>query len=323
MAIFGLLILGLGVFDLAHGETAGTDRPVTCRIGVNVEDLYDLDMARDTFSAILWVWSLCPADQQEPLDAIAFPSASAGLNLGPIKTVDTGSADRYTYRRVQGPFRFNWDMSNYPFDRHRLVIPMDETQYSTSRLVFEADRAASFLTPDIRNSLPEWRVSDLTIDAALSDEASNYGLPNQVGARYARVEASFTLDRVELLTFLKLISPVLAAVFIAFLSFFYDPNDKGSFGSKLGLLVGILFAIILSLRSADASIGDTGRITMLAEVHLVAIGLVVVLACLALRDRRRVERGQTVRHPDWPTLAMVGGLYLLTTAGLVGRAALS
>ena len=157
-AALGLLILILGLFDLAEGEPTATDQPATCRIGVNIEDLYDLDMARDTFSAILWIWGVCPADQPEPLDAIVFPSASGSLNLSPIKAVDTGSADRYTYRRVQGAFRFNWDMSNYPFDRHRLVIPMDETHYGASRLVFKPDKEASFLTADIREHLPEWGI---------------------------------------------------------------------------------------------------------------------------------------------------------------------
>ena len=62
-----------------------------------------------------------------------------------------------------------------------------------------------------------------------------------------------------LVTFLKLTSGVFAGVFIAFLSFFYDPNDRSGFGGKIGMLVGVLFAVLLSLRNADASIGDTGH----------------------------------------------------------------
>ena len=54
------------------------------------------------------------------------------------------------------------------------------------------------------------------------------------------------------MTFLKLTSGVYAGVFIAFLSFFYDPNDRGAFGGKLGLLVGVLFAVLVNLRAADS-----------------------------------------------------------------------
>ena len=106
---------------------------------MNVEDLYDLDMARDTFGAILWVWSVCPSAELKPLETIAFPTASSGPSLGPVETVDVGSGGQYASRRVQGTFRYNWDMDHYPFDRQRVVIPIDETQYGAARLVFEPD----------------------------------------------------------------------------------------------------------------------------------------------------------------------------------------
>ena len=112
-------------------------------------------------------------------------------------------------------------------------------------------------------------------------------------------------------------------VCIAFLSFFYDPNDRGGFGGKLGLLVGVLFAVLINLRTADSSIGDTGELTLVTAIHLVTLGLIVVLALVALRDRRKVERGMEVRHPDWPMLAGVGSIYAIIIAGLILRAAWS
>ena len=299
------------------------EAPVVCRIGVDVEDLYDLDMARDTFGAILWIWSVCPSADVAPLPGMVFPSASAGLNLGPVETVDVPSGGQYAARRVQGTFRFNWDMRHYPFDRQEVVIPIDEAAYGAERVVFEPDARESFLTPDIRDRLSDWSVSDLTLAASISDEASTYGMPGAEGARYARIEVAFTLERQQLLAFLKLTSGVFAGVFIAFLSFFYDPNDRGGFGGKLGLLVGVLFAVLINLRTANSSIGDTGELTLVTAIHLVTLVLIVVLALVALRDRRKVERGMEVRHPDWPMLVAVGSIYGIVIAGLVLRAAWS
>ncbi len=321
LALFGLAFLGLRP---AFGQEATrSDAPAVCRIGINIEDLYDLDMARDTFGAILWIWSVCPTPDFAPLDTIAFPTSAAGLNVGPVTNVPIASGGQYASRRVQGTFRFNWDMDYYPFDRQRVVIPIDETGYSADRLLFEADAAQSFLTPDIRDRLDEWRISDLSLATSVSEEASTYGMPGAHGARYARIEATVMLERAQIMTFLKLTSGVYAAVFIAFLSFFYDPNDRGSFGGKLGLLVGVLFAILVNLRAADTSIGDTGHLTLVTEIHLVTLIFIVVLAILALRARRRVERGAQVRHPDWPALATIGGVYLILVGGLITRAALS
>ena len=111
-------------------------------------------------------------------------------------------------------------MDHYPFDRQTVTIPIDGTEYGADRLIFELGTAQSFLTPDIRDRLTEWQISDLSLAASVSDEASTYGMPGAHGARYARLEATVTLERTQLMTFIKLTSGVYAGVFIALLSFF-------------------------------------------------------------------------------------------------------
>ena len=93
--------------------------------------------------------------------------------------------------------------------------------------------------------------------------------------------------------------------------------------SKLALLVGVLFVVLLNMRAADTSIGDTGHLTLVTEIHLTTLALIVILALVALWDRRRVERGLQVRHPNWPLLAVISSIYGLITAGMVMRAAWS
>lgn len=322
MCILAVLLLLVAMLRPADGQEVPSGAPAVCRIGVDIEDLYDLDMARETFGAILWVWSLCPTAELDPIEAMEFPTAAGGLTQGDILTIPVKTG-QYASRRVQGTFRYNWDMSHYPFDRQHVVIPIDDGRYGADRLVFEPDTQQSFLTPDIRDRLDEWRISDLTVSASISEEPSTYGMPDAEGARYARLEASFDMERAQIMTFLKLTSGVYAGVFIAFLSFFYDPNDRGAFGGKLGLLVGVLFAVLVNLRAADSSIGDTGHLTLVTAIHLVTLAFIVVLASVALKDRRAAERGVTVRHPDWPTLSVIGGTYLLVVAGLILHAAWS
>jgi hypothetical protein len=326
--LFSLLVL-VALAGVAPGPArgqgaAGAQQPRTCRIGVNIEDLYDIDIARDTFGAVFWIWSLCPASSElAPLATVACPTATT-ISPGELTSIDTGaSAERYQYRRVQGVFRHDWDMARYPFDRHRVVIPVDETRDGASVVVFDADAEGSFLTPDILRNRHEWRVTEFAIEASVSEEAETYGLPNIETARYARAEAAFTLTRTGFLTFVKLTAGVFAAAFIALMTFFYDPRDPKGFGGRLGLLVGTLFAVLVNLRTADTVIGDTGRLTLVTEIHLAALALIVVLAALALRDWWRAESLLPVAYPNWLELASTGGLFAVATAGLVARAAWS
>jgi Na+/H+ antiporter NhaD/arsenite permease-like protein len=77
------------------------------------------------------------------------------------------------------------------------------------------------------------------------------------------------------------------------------------------------------MRTVDTTIGDTGHLTLVTDIHLATLALIVALALVALRDRRRSDRGLQLRHPDWPTLAILGGVYALVTIGMIGRAAWS
>jgi hypothetical protein len=312
--VLALLILVGGAASASQPASA----PATCRVGINIEEIYDLDLARDTFGAVLWLWSLCPSPQSAPLKTIALPTGN-NLDLGELRGSPAG-AGYYEYRRVQGTFRHDWDMRHYPFDQQSLVIPIDETELGSAVVVFEPDLPSSFLSAAIRTKLDEWQISEPSLAASVTREPSSYGLPGAEGAGYARLEATISLERTQILTFLKLTSGVFAAAMIALLSLFLDPRDRGTFGSRLGVLAGVLFGVLLSLRAADAFIGDTGRMTLVSEIHLAALGLIVVIATISLVERRHVDGGKPLRHPDWPLVAATAGSYVLLNLALVTRA---
>jgi hypothetical protein len=72
---------------------------------------------------------------------------------------------------------------------------------------------------------------------------------------------------------------------------------------------------------ADATIGDASRLTLVTKIHLVALALIVVIALLALRDRRRADRDVPVRYPNWPLLAAIAGSCAAINAALITQAA--
>jgi hypothetical protein len=318
LALALVLLLAAAVVP-ARSQPAG-EGPQTCRVGVNIEELYDLDPARDTFGAVLWLWTLCPGPQPAPLETIALPTASS-LDLGELRGGPAGDAGYYQYRRVQGAFRHDWDMSHYPFDRQRLVIPIDDTEFGSAVVLFEPDVDSSFLTEAIRSSLEEWDVSELTVEAHVEDDPSTYGLPAAQPEGYARLQASVVLERVHLLTFLKLTAGVFAAALIALLTLFMDSRDRGAFNARLGVLAGVLFGVLLSMRAADAFIGDASRLTLVSNIHLVALALIVAVASISLIERQRVEHGRRVRYPDWPAIVATTTVYVLVNLVLVADAA--
>jgi len=311
-----LVMLTLLVCAPAWSQPTGE----TCRVGINIEQLYDLDVARDTFGAVLWLWSLCPSRQSAPLATIALPTAT-DLSLGELHGSLVDGARYYQYQRVQGTFRHDWNMRHFPFDRQHLVIPIDETELGSAVVVFEPDLESSFLSAGIRAEHEEWDISAPLLEASITKDGSTYGVPDAEDVGYFRLEAKLTLERTQILTFFKLTAGVFAAALIGLLSLFLDPRDRGAFASKLGILAGVLFGVLLSMRAGDALIGDETRLTLVSEIHLAALVLIAAIALNALIDRRRAERGGTVRYPDWPVIAATAGCYVAVNLALVARAA--
>ena len=309
------VLAGLGTRE----GRAQDGQPVTCRLGANVEAIYDIDIANERFGAEFWLWTLCPNGAVDPLQSVTFPSATR-IAPSPIASVPTGDERVYRYRRIQGTFRQDFDMRAYPFDRQRVVIPIDEFQLGAGSVLFEAD-PASFLTPDSLTNRREWQAGDFALTTSVSEEQETYGLPNVAMARYARAEIAFTLSRVGMLTFVKLSAGVVAAGVIAMMSFFYDGRESKGFTSRMGLLIGALFAVLVNLRTADTALGDMGQMTLVTELHLLTLLLILALAAMALRDWWRAEGALPVEYPNWTQFGWTAALYLLGGACLIGRAA--
>jgi hypothetical protein len=256
------------------------------------------------------------------LETIVFRTALPGVQLDEIRSTPVDDGGLYQYRRIEGTFRQDLDMSRYPFDRQRIVMPFDESDLGARVVVFEADVESSSLEPELRSRLDGWEISALDVRASVADQSVDYGLPGEQNLGYARLEVVIELRRnSRLLAFVKPTLGVFAAALIALLAFFLDPRDKGTFSTKLMLLVGVLFAVLLNLRAADALIGDVTRLTLITEIHLVVVVLIVVIALFALREHKRGLRELPMRYPDRPLLAVTAGLYVLINLGLIARAA--
>ena len=64
--------------------------PESCRVGAYVTALSDLAPNKDTFEATLWLWSVCPNDDLQPLETMEFVNAmeatrSYEANVGVIE----------------------------------------------------------------------------------------------------------------------------------------------------------------------------------------------------------------------------------------------
>jgi len=95
-----LCVLPNAPASLAQSDAAAT----TCRVGLYLRGLHSFDPTADTFGADLWLWSVCPTADNQPLQTMEFVNSDDVAVL-----LDVGDDSLWTQRNVDGTFRYDWE----------------------------------------------------------------------------------------------------------------------------------------------------------------------------------------------------------------------
>jgi hypothetical protein len=293
--------------------------PKTCDVGVYLISLQDLNPAQGTFGADFWIWSTCPSKDLRPLDVMDFPT-SVRIDTRLASTFERGDVF-WSYVKVSGVFRHPWNMSNYPFDRHALSIVIENTNAPASEFSYRADRAASQPSRDI--ALDGWRLTGFDLEEQTYVYDTTFGDPAFAGRKqsdYSRLQVSIPIERTRRLSFLTLVAGVYAAFALSAIAFLLGPYNGRR---RANLLAGTFFAVVVNQRIAESVIGRTETITLLDEIHLVAMVAIFGIALAGIQAQRLFDRGATEQASRWD----IRGLwitclsYILVNVGLVWLAA--
>jgi len=82
--------------------------------------------------------------------------------------------------------------------------------------------------------------------------------------------------------FVKLVAGVYAAIGIALVSFLMAPDQAPVFSGRMTVLVGALFATVVSMQVGDSLLGAPEAVSLVDEIHIVALLYVFVAAVMAV-----------------------------------------
>lgn len=297
-------------------ESRGPDR---CLLGAYLVNLADFNYSAGTFRAEMWIWThTSPARNSRPLRSMEFPNAvdpSASLD----STLDKDGV-RWAQRKVTGTFRHHWNLRNFPFDRHRLEIRIEEGVADTSVLVYEPDKRNSSYRRDMQ--LDDWKIVGFDIVSSPVTYSSTFGdpgLPPGSTSQYAGFKVDITVERTELTSYFKLTAVAYVCFLLMLITCFIhmDHKDRAldAMGTRIALLAGALFACVLNMRSASSVLGSEDGITLLDKVHVVVLLYIVVAATLAVFNRSMLARGWSERRLKQIDL-WAAGIAILTFAAI-------
>ena len=269
-------------------------------IGVYVTSLRDFDTVGDSFGIDFWVWSVHPPGDN-PLNSVEFVNA---------KQVETrlgrdGQAGRS--RMVEGqnqgdraPRLERQQLPLRPADphdgpRHRR-IRRAQVQRGPRRFGLRRTHSAGRVARDRLRSRAAYR----------RKHATNLGDPTFSGkSAQEHLFVSVALERESVVGFLKLVAGVYAAIAITLLSFLMAPDQATVFSGRMAVLVGALFATVVSLQVSNTVLGSLQGVSLVDKIHIVTLVYVFAAALMAVVSQEELRfRPQSPRETPRHDLAL-------------------
>ncbi|PNE32577.1 hypothetical protein AF335_18720 [Streptomyces eurocidicus] len=296
---------GGGSVAYASPRTARAPVP-SCELGAYLSDLYDLDPSNHVFSARMFLWSVCPDRKLDPLPAVSFSNANDPEKGDPILSAEGGGFR--DLMRIQGTFRQGWDVRAFPFDRQRIAVLVTAAPES-KRFLLVPDNANSAYNKEIHP--PGWRITGFRLTPARRIYPTNFGdptLPRGTATTYSRIRVEVDLARDDPTIFWKLTGPLYLMVLMATATFLLPSHAEelgmgerlDSLQSRLGLLGGGLFVVMLNMQQVAAVVNSTVGLTLIDWLHLLTLGFVLLAVMVTVVSWRwTVHGGCPARAERW------------------------
>lgn len=298
------------------------DAPQSCEIGVYLTSLHDLNITAKTFAADMWIWSNCLNEELTPLQSMEF--VNANQSEGKLDYSEEKGGIIWSQKKVNGVFRQNWDVHNYPFDRHTLIIEMEEAAYDTSSFVYKADTANSTYSPSIQ--LDGWKITDFEIIETQTEYTTTFGDPTLEsggGSLYTKIQVAVSIARTELTSFLKLIGPVYIAFAVALLSLLLYLENSTVLSAQIGLQAGSLFATVINLSIASTTLGVSERLTLVDQIHILSLLYILIVTAIAIYSQYLLKQGETaevIRVKNFRSFLILAITFVVINAGMISLA---
>jgi ABC-type branched-subunit amino acid transport system substrate-binding protein len=333
------------VFELSPGRYGRLQRVVYS--GVFLNEISHIDLPRSSFGADFYVWLRfarnAGADSLDPTD-INFPNMLSG-SFNAARPAEQGEMpDGTVYRlwRVQGEFRNDFDLHNFPFDRQRLELPFFNARGASDRIVYVLDRRTGvgggatlakgsqispIASPTAFDDLTQWRALGGTERRENLVTSSSLGDPRRVATESFRelsgFIASFEVKRLALSTVVKTLMPLLLMTLIIYTTLHFPPvliKEKVTV-AVTGALSGAVLLVAI-----NSQLGSVGYTIAIEYAFFVFFGLTTfsIVAALMAQHLRHTKRDRLAVATEVGTrlvfalavMAVVAGaLWLSPSAG--------
>jgi hypothetical protein len=279
-----LLFLYTMVFA-SFSAIAQKEVPDTVYTGIYITSIHDIDFKQNEYTTNLWLWMRYKRKEFDFVQNLEIPQAKTFTKL--YTTVDTSDNSIYVLMKLQCVMKDSWKIANFPFDKQKLRLSIENSQYDSRSLVFAADTTGKSYDP--RFTLRGWEIDSFIVTPGIKAYETNFGdksivKPHMEYGNY-RVRISIKRDASEL--FWKMFLGMYVAFLISYICFYIHADN---IDSRFGLSVGSLFAAIGNKYIIDSSLPESTAFTLVDSLHGLTLFFIFLIVASSVYSLELVKR---------------------------------
>ncbi len=266
----------------------GTSPVGPVKIGVYLYSVQELDFSKHTFHPTFEVWFRWRGDAFDPLANLHVVGArSMTVTLEDRRKLANG--ENYAVARVDAVINETFETGAFPFDRHRLQIAI-ESPYEDDYLVYETDRDASMLDPDVFS--PVWRLSGFQLREYRKQYPTSFGLAERTEDRYSTLVAEVVAERISWRVAVDYFIGFIVCVLLCLFGYFVPAN---MLQVRTTLATSATFAAVGNKYVVN-SLTETSFTARLVNVAVIAsFAILLIYMIVSIRCERLIRAGEPAR----------------------------
>ncbi|MES2379626.1 MAG: hypothetical protein V4538_01205 [Bacteroidota bacterium] len=313
-----LLLLSAKISKAAEEEPVVP--PDTVKVGIYFISLHDIDFRQKEYTVRFWLWFRYKNKTFNFGKNVEVPNAKSIENTDNYS--DTSNGEIFTLMKMKCVMKESWQVHNYPFDKQKLEVHIENSQYDARSLVFVADTSGKHFDPEL--TIAGWDISKVDVITGLRGYETTFGdvtLPSP-HSDYGSFTVDIYIERNAWGLFFKLFLCMYVSFFISYMCFFIHAD---SIESRFGLSVGSLFAAVGNKYIIDSILPESSTFTLVDSLHaftFVSILITIILSVYSL-SLSKTNKLKMANRIDKKSAKVLLILYLLLNIVFIVKAIIS
>lgn len=291
--------------------------PDTVKVGIYITSIHDIDFKQKEYTITFWLWLKYKNKDFDFMQNLEVPHAKSVSRS--FATIDSSDNRIYLLMKMQCIMKDTWRIRNFPFDRQKLRLSIENSQFDENSLVFVRDTLGKNYDP--RFTLSGWTIDSCITSIGIKKYETAFGDPSykKPYSIYSSYKVIVNISRDANGLFWKMFLGMYIAFLIAYVCFYIHPDG---IDSRFGLSVGALFAVIGNKYIIDSSLPESISFTLVDSLHGITLFFILAIIAATAYSFKLVKenRMETARKFDMIVAQLLLLIYVVVNFYLIFQA---